>query len=118
MKTGYKILIATSAVLSATAVVVTLSEIKRARARQAEMLPLMEEIVRADVKVVCLERTNDNYVRVSFDKYGNNKGESLIRFPQSEVTPEMMRLEGDTLIITTDQRLVLQLPEGVEVVRR
>lgn len=114
MKTSNIILLATSCTLTALAAFQVWYGVYQIRETKEAMRPIVEQIDTADIKVIRMERGNWNYIAGNTDI--NADGSSIIRFTHSRPTPEMLRIEGDTLVVATDNRVVLNIPSATHLV--
>ena len=114
MKTSNIILLATSCTLTALAAFQVWYGVHQIRETKEAMRSIVEQIDAADIKVIRMERGNWNYIAGNTDI--NADGSSIIRFTHSRPTPEMLRIEGDTLVVATDNRVVLNIPSATHLV--
>lgn len=114
MKTSNIILLATSCALTALAGFQVWYGVHQIRKTKEAMRPIVEQIDAANIRVIRMERGNYNYIANNTDIDAD--GSAIIRFTHSRPTPEMLRIEGDTLVVATDKRVVLNIPTATHLI--
>lgn len=112
MKTSNIILIVTASLLTlylAVQIIFGLGQIERTR---EAMGPIMERIDNTDIKVIRMERDNNDYIAGNNNRHKAN----YIYFPHYSPTPEMLRIEGDTLVVATNRRVVVHIPSASHLI--
>lgn len=110
MRTSNIILLATSVTLTLYLAAQILSGLGQIERTRKEMRPIMEQLDKTEIKVIRMERDNDNYVA------DNHRDNNYIYFLHYRITPEMLRIEGDTLVVATDRRVVVHIPSATNVI--
>lgn len=110
MKTSNIILLATTVALTLYLIAQTAYSLTQIKHTRQAMRPIMEQIDATDIKVISMERTNDNYVA------DNMRKSNYIFFVHYCPTPDMLRLEGDTLVVATNRRVVVHIPSATHLV--
>lgn len=113
MKTSNKILITAGVIFLAFATIQVIDGMRQVRQTRALMRPILEEIDKADIKVIRMVRNNDNYVASNSTKHT-----MLRRIYFSHCCPDSssLRIEGDTLVITHEGRVIVHIPSATHVV--
>ena len=113
MKTSNIILtVATVAAIAFTTVQVIGSVRKIKEAREA-LRPAMEALDSTEIKVIKMVCGNYNYIANDHATPGQH---NLIRFPHSTPSADAVKVVGDTLIITTEDRVVISIPTATHIV--
>ena len=113
MKTSNKILITAGVIFLAFATIQIIDGMRQVRQTRALMRPILEEIDKADIKVIRMVRNNDNYVASNSTKHT-----MLRRIYFSHWCPDSSspRIAGDTLVITHEGRVIVHIPSATHVV--
>ncbi len=112
MKTSNIILIAASTLFLGFVAVQMIDGVSQVRQTRELMRPILEEIDSTDIKVICMVRDNDNYIVSNYSQTGDN----YIRFTNTRTNPEELRIEGDTLVVTTNKRVILRIPSATHAI--
>lgn len=112
MKTSNKILLISGCALVALAIFQVGYGVRQLQKTKEVMRPIVEQIDATEIRVVRMVRENDNYIVDNTNWRGYNR----IAFTYGSPTPEALRIEGDTLVITSNQRVVANLPTVTHVI--
>lgn len=112
MKTSNKILLISGSALVALVICQVVYGVRQLQKTKEIMRPIVEQIDATEIRVVRMVRENDNYI-VDNTKW---RGYNRIAFTHGSTTPEALRIEGDTLVITSNDRVVAHLPTVTHVI--
>lgn len=117
MKTSNRILLVAALCFMAFAAVQIIDGYRQVRHQREVLRPVLEQIDSSDIRVIRMVRTNDNYVvsNHSDDYAGDNT--RLIRFVRCHPDASTLRIEGDTLVVTHEGRVVVSFPSATIVER-
>lgn len=113
MKTSNKILIVVSVVFVAFAIVQIIDANHQMRQTQQIMRPILEQIDSSDIRVIRMVRHNDDYVASNSTKHYNSR---RLYFSHCKPDDSSLRIEGDTLVITHEGRVIVHIPSATHII--
>lgn len=113
MKTSNKILIVASALFLAFATIQIVHGMRQVRQTRELMRPILEQIDSSDIKVIRMVRHNDNYVASNNTDHPKSR---RIYFSHCKPDASSLRIEGDTLVITHEGRVLVHIPSATHVI--
>lgn len=113
MKTSNMILVAATVVFLAFATVQIIDGLGQIDHTREVVSPILEEIDKADIKVVRMVRTNSDYVVSNSTKHNKLR---RIYFSHCRPDASSLRIEGDTLVVTHEGRVIVHIPSATHVV--
>lgn len=113
MKTSNMILVAATVAFLAFATVQIIDDLSQIRHTREVVSPILEEIDKADIKVVRMVRTNSDYVVSNSTKHSKLR---RIYFSHCRPDASSLRIEGDTLVVTHEGRVIVHIPSATHVV--
>ena len=113
MKTSNMILVAATVIFLAFATVQIIDGLSQIDHTSEVVSPILEEIDTADIKVVRMVRTNNDYVVSNSTKHNKLR---RIYFSHCRPDASSLRIEGDTLVVTHEGRVIVHIPSATHVV--
>lgn len=113
MKTSNMILVVATVAFLAFATVQIIDGLSQIDHTREVVSPILEEIDKADIKVVRMVRTNNDYVVSNSTKHNQLR---RIYFSHCRPDASSLRIEGDTLVVTHEGRVIVHIPSATHVV--
>lgn len=113
MKTSNKILLVAALCFMAFATVQIIDAYRQVRQVRQMIRPILEQIDSSDIRVIRMVRTNDNYVASNSTKHHKSR---RIYFSHCKPDASSLRIEGDTLIVTHEGRVLVHIPSATHVI--
>ena len=113
MKTSNIILVVASVAFVAFGAIQFIDGLGQIRHTREVVSPILEEIDKADIKVVRMVRTNSDYVVSNSTKHNKLR---RIYFSHCRPDGSSLRIEGDTLVVTHEGRVIVHIPSATHVV--
>lgn len=113
MKTSNKILVVASLCFMAFATIQIIDGVRQVRQTRKLMRPILEQIDSADIRVIRMVRHNDNYVASNNTDHPKSR---RIYFSHCQPDDSSLRIEGDTLVVTHEGRVIVHIPSATHVV--
>jgi hypothetical protein len=113
MKTSNKILVAAGALFLAFATIQIIDGMCQVRQTRSLLRPILEEINQREIKVIRMVRSNDNYVVKDID---SESEWSYILFRHCKPDASSLRIDGDTLTIAHEGRIIVYIPSATQVI--
>lgn len=85
----------------------------RGEATRKEMADVLQQIENTTIRVVKMEHPESNYVVQGRSDLGR-----LVRFVYDSPTADELRVEGDTLVVNTDKRVVIRMEQLDYIIHR
>lgn len=106
MKTSNKIIIGAIVLFVALSGVLVGISYHRGEAIRKEMAPVFQQIDNTTIRVVKMVHPESDYSVLGRSDLGR-----CVRFVYSAPTPDELRVEGDTLVVNTDKRVVIRMEQ-------
>lgn len=111
MKTSNIILTVAGALFVGFAAVQIVDGLRQVRHQREILRPVLEQIDSSDIKVIKMVRDNANY-----ECRRSNTKVNLIRFSDTSPSADALTIQGDTLIITSNDRVVIHYTTATHII--